>query len=127
MSIRELIESLDQITNTAINEGSVEADTDRYYNDMDRREQQAQAEAPGRQEDAIQYYLSDPRGQKEFLEHLLDNLTNKPLSEQEYDTELMIAAVQHYFRTVVAGNKLPSELHDSETLQQLVQDRAEYN
>lgn len=112
--MRKLMETTAQLFD---DRDRVEMDTDRYYADMDRSEQQAAENLPYDIEDAENYFLNEPEGKREFASFFLDNLVENP---REVDIDLMIDIVKNYFDNVVADQSLPDEFADSETMNEVL-------
>lgn len=90
----------------------VESDTDRYYADQERAEQEAAENLPYDIEDAENYFLNDPAGKTEFADYFIENLVENP---REFDIDLMIGILQDYFRNLGDG-ALPVQFAESETM-----------
>lgn len=96
---------------------SVEADTDRYYADMERRETEAEENLPYDIEDAEYHFLHDEDGKKQYLNYFLENLVENP---REGDIDLMIDIVNHYFKFAIGDKSLPMKFADAETMNDLI-------
>lgn len=105
--MRKLMETTAQLF-----DDRVEADTDRYYADMDRSEQDAAENLPYDIENAENYFLNDPAGKTEFADFFVENLVENP---REFDIDLMIGIVQDYFRNL-GDRPLPGQFAESETM-----------
>jgi hypothetical protein len=110
--MRKLMETTAQLF-----DDRVESDTDRYYADQDRSEQEAAENLPYDIEDAENYFLNDPAGKTEFADFFLDNLVENP---REVDIDLMIDIVKNYFDSVVADQSLPAQFAESETMNEVL-------
>ena len=95
----------------------VEMDTDRYYADQERAEQQAQEDLPYEIESIEHYIRTNPDGKKEYKEYFMDNAVENP---QEYDIDLLAGIIQAYFDKIVGDGELPVEFLDSESMDQLI-------
>lgn len=90
----------------------VESDTDRFYADQDRSEQDAAENLPYDIENAMSDILASPRGQRDFMKYFMENLVENP---RENDIELMLGIVYQYFINH-SRRPLPDEFAYSETM-----------